>query len=96
LLSSPVIEDQKRLAGRALPPDEVIRKMLSVLLQQGGKLTSAALARRMDLPVFRLSGLLAAIQRVVNVEGYPILTRDDVSDTIELNCELLYRQFELT
>ena len=87
---------RRNWAGGRCPQDETIRKMLEALAEQGGKLTSAALARRMGLPPFRLPGLLAAIQRVLNVEGYPILTRDEVSDTIELNRELLCRQFELS
>lgn len=95
LFTSAVLAEQKKLGGRAVPQDETVRKMLGALAEQGGKLTSAALARRMGLPAYRLASLLAAIQRVVNVEGYPILTRDELSDTIELNRELLCRQFEL-
>ncbi len=95
LFTSSVLAEQKKLGGRAVPQDEPVRKMLGALAEQGGKLTSAALARRMGLPAYRLASLLAAIQRVVNVEGYPILTRDELSDTIELNRELLCRQFEL-
>ena len=84
LFDSPVLAEQKKLGGRAVPRTRSIRQMLEALAEQGGKLTSAALARRMGLPPFRLPGLLAAVQRVLNVEGYPILTRDEVSDTIEL------------
>ena len=96
LFNSPVLAEQKKLGGRAVPSDEIIRQMLEALAEQGGKLTSAALARRMGLSPFRLPGLLAAVLRVLNVEGYPILTKDEVSDTIELNRELLSRQFELS
>ena len=95
LFSSDVLEEQKKLGGRALPKDELIRLLLLSLDEQGGKLTSPALARKMQLPPFRLNGVLAAIQRILNVEGYPILVKDDASDTIELNRELLCRQFGL-
>ncbi len=93
LLDSSVFHGQKKLAGRKPPSDELIRTLLSALDQQGGKLTSAALARSMNVPLFRLSTILAAIQRVLNVEGYSILLKDDASDTVEIKRELLCIQF---
>lgn len=96
LFASPVFAEQKRLGGRIPPSDESIRKLLVSLMEQGGKLTSAALAVKLQQPSFRLPGLLAAIQRILNVEGYPILTRDEASDTIQLNRELLGKQFDLS
>lgn len=95
LLSSTTFKDQKRLAGRAAPDDEVFRSLLATLDQRGGKLTSAALARVMSFPPLRLRGLLAVAQRVLNIDGYAVLTRDEGSDTVELNRELLRRQFDL-
>jgi hypothetical protein len=95
LFECPVLKEQKKLGGRTVPQDDVIRGLLVVLSEQGGKMTTAALARRMQLPPFRLRGLLAAVQRVLNVEGYPILHKDEVSDTVELNTGLLCRQFDL-
>ena len=96
LLVSEVFKEQKQFAGRTPPSDEVIRRMLFALHEQGGKLTSPALANRIQQPAFRLPGLLAAIQRILNVDGYAILTRDEASDTVELNRELLVRQFDLS
>lgn len=95
LFGSPVLAEQKKLGGRTVPRDEIIRMMLNALNEHGGKLTAAALAHKMQLPPFRLHGLLAAIQRVLNVEGYPILTKDEASDTIELNRNLLCNQFDV-
>jgi hypothetical protein len=96
LFRSSVYAEQKQLGGRIPPSDDSLRKLLTALHEQGGKLTSAALAGKMQQPSFRLPGLLAAIQRVLNVEGYPILTRDEASDTVQLNRELLCRQFDLS
>ena len=96
LFRASVYAEQKQLGGRIPPSDDSIRKLLTALYEQGGKLTSAALAGKMQQPSFRLPGLLAAIQRVLNVEGYPILTRDEASDTVQLNRELLCRQFDLS
>jgi hypothetical protein len=93
LLASPVLAEQKKLGGRAVPKDELIRTLLVSLDEHGGKLTATALARKLQIPPFRLNSVLAAIQRIVNIEGYQILMKDDASSTIELNRELLCRQF---
>lgn len=95
LLASAVFEQQKQLGGRGLPGDEVFTKLLSTLDRRGGKLTSVALARALEFPTLRLSGLLAKAQRVLNIDGYAVLSRDDASDTVELNRELLLKQFDL-
>jgi hypothetical protein len=95
LLLSPVFEDQKRLGGRGLPTDEVLTKLLAALDERGGKMTSAALARTLEFPAVRLPGLLAKAERILNVDGYDVLRRDEASDTIELNRDLLLKQFDL-
>ncbi|MGH7138693.1 MAG: BREX-2 system phosphatase PglZ, partial [Pirellulales bacterium] len=95
LLASPVFEEQKRLGGRSVPANETFGKLLALLDGRGGKMTSAALARALECPPLRLRGLLATMQRVLNVDGYAVLNRDGTSDTIELNRELLLRQFDL-
>jgi hypothetical protein len=95
LLASPLFAEQKRLGGRAVPPDEVFAGLLTALDAAGGKMTAAALARRLQAPLFRLRGLLAVVQRVLNVEGYAVLGRDEASDTVGLDRDLLLRQFDL-
>lgn len=95
LLSSPIFEEQKRLGGRGVPADKVLTTLLSALVQRGGKMTSAALARTLEFPAIRLPGLLAKAERILNVDGYDVLRRDDASDTIELNRDLLLKQFDL-
>jgi hypothetical protein len=95
LITSPVFHEQKRLGGRVVPGDEVFARLLSLLDERGGKLTSTALARAMEYPVFRLPNLLAQLQRVLNIDGYPVLGRDESSDTVELNRGLLLKQFDL-
>jgi hypothetical protein len=95
LLLSHVYEEQKRLAGRSVPADPVITRLLQAIDERGGKITSAALARAIQMPPLRLRGLLAIAQRVFNVDGYEVLSRDDVSDTIKLDLALLLKQFDL-
>ncbi|MCA9152376.1 MAG: hypothetical protein KDA92_23900, partial [Planctomycetales bacterium] len=96
LFRSEVYGEQKKLAGRKPPADDVIQSLLLALHMQGGKMTLVALARQIKLPPQRLPLLLAAVKRVVNVEGYSILITDDSSESVELDRELLCRQFGLT
>lgn len=94
-LVSPTLVVQKKLAGRSVPADEMLSKLLMALDRRGGKLTSTALAREIDYPLLRLRELLAVMQRLLNVDGYAVLTRDEASDSVELNRDLLLRQFDL-
>ncbi|MHC4880518.1 MAG: BREX-2 system phosphatase PglZ [Planctomycetota bacterium] len=95
LLASEIFAEQKQLGGRAVPQDEVFTKLLSAIDTRGGKMTSPALARAIELPLMRLRGMLAVASRVLNVDGYAVLNRDDASDTVELDRNLLLRQFDL-
>ena len=83
LFRSPIFEQQKKLAGRSVPPEEILRSVFSALDQRGGRMTSAALARTVNYPPMRLRGLLAVMQRVLNIDGFAVLTRDEASDTVE-------------
>ena len=96
LLSSPVFEEQKRLGGRAVPADDVMLRLLVAIDERGGKITSPALARAIQFSPMRLRGLLAIAQRILNVDGFSVLNRDEASDTIELDRPLLLRQFDLS
>jgi hypothetical protein len=95
LLASPLFLSQKKLGGRAVPADDVFGKLLANLDGAGGKLTATALARKLGQPPFRLRGLLAVVQRVLNIDGFAVLSRDEQSDTVELDRGLLLRQFDL-
>ncbi len=94
-MASAVFEQQKQLGGRNVPDDAVFSMLLTTLDRRGGKMTSVALARALEFPALRLPGMLAKAQRVLNIDGYAVLSRDDASDTVELNRELLLKQFDL-
>ncbi len=96
LLSSPAFAAQKQMAGRAIPSDEDFRKILQAIEDRKGKITSSALARTIDITPSRLRTMFSVIQRVLNIDGYSIIRRDDASDTIELDRSILLKQFGLT
>ena len=52
-------------------------------------------AKAADLPPARLDGLIARMQRLLNVDGYEILTLNRNENKVELNVAKLKRQFDL-
>jgi hypothetical protein len=48
------------------------------------------------LPEVRLSGLLSAVRRMLNVDQAPVLKVDETAGTIELNKVLLLQQFRVS
>ena len=47
------------------------------------------------MPFFRLGGIVSALRRILNVEGYDVLSVDETSETVEFNRDLLDIQFGL-
>ena len=95
LLLSPVFANQKQLAGRMRLTDDRVRRFCRSLDAAGGSLLLPALAQVLEMPDIRLRGLVSAMQRLLNVEGYSILTHDADSETVRLDRELCKQQFEI-
>jgi len=95
LLASPVYASQRQLAARVALPDDKMRLLLEALSERGGKLSRNALANRLSMPEMRLSGLLSAVRRLLNVDQMPVLGVDEAAGTVELNIALLQQQFNL-
>lgn len=87
---------QKALAARVAPADADVRALLDALAARGGKLSKAALAQRLGMPAMRISGFVNAAKRVLNVDQAAVLVLDETAGTVELNKELLARQFRVT
>ena len=96
LLASPIYEEQSKLAVRGAPAEDVITTLLGGLDARGGTAIKPALAQELGLPPFRLDGLIQNVSRMLNVDGYEVLTHDRNSDTVSLNVALLKTQFDLT
>jgi hypothetical protein len=95
LLSSPVYERQAVLAGRTALAPELLRAILAALQERGDRMLKAALAQRIGQPEFRLPGVISGLRRVMNVDGYPVITFEEGSGTVCLNRQLLKTQFEI-
>ena len=88
-------KDQKDFVRRHAPEDDLVRRCLAALDSSGGIMTPAAFSKVADIPAARLDGLIARIQRLLNVDGYEILTFSRTENRIELNVPKLKRQFDL-
>jgi hypothetical protein len=96
LQATPVYVAQKALAARVAPADDEVRCLLEALAARGGKLSKAALAQRLGMPAMRISGFVNAAKRVLNVDQAAVLSLDETAATVELNRDLLVRQFRET
>lgn len=95
LFASAGYRDQKAFVRRHAPEDDLVRRCLYALDSSGGIMTPAAFSKAADIPAARLDGLIARIQRLLNVDGYEILTFSRTENRIELNVLKLKRQFDL-
>jgi hypothetical protein len=93
LLASEVFAEQMETFAGRLKKDQA-EQYLRVLADRNMVLLKTAFAQRLDVSVMRVDGMIASLQRVLNVEGYPVLSVDS-SQTIRLNLQLLRDQFGL-
>ena len=95
LLKSQAYKDQKAMIRRHPVEDELMQVALAALDASGGIMTPAAFAKAAAVSTARLVGLIAVMQRVLNVDGYEILAFERNENRVELNVAKLKRQFDL-
>lgn len=95
VLASDTYTMQRRIAGGRLPDDAEVRLVLEALAERGGRWTLTALAQRLQKPSLRLRGLLPQLRRLLNVDGYAVLSVDDMAGTVSFDRGLLETQFQL-
>jgi len=95
LLKSPIYQEQSKLAVRGAPAEELMTKLLKGLEVRGGTVVKQALAQELGMPPFRVDGLILNVSRILNVDGYEVISFDRASDTVTLNMGLLRTQFDL-
>jgi PglZ domain-containing protein len=94
LLASDLFHQQMDLPGNRIQPER-LGAVLRALDAAGNRLLRAAFASRMSLPLVRVNTTVAAMQRVLNYDGYGVLTIDESADMVVLDRSLLERQFNL-
>ncbi|WP_433531871.1 BREX-2 system phosphatase PglZ [Micromonospora sp. CA-263727] len=93
LLASPVYADRRD--SRAPVPDERVAALVAALVAGNGRATLETLATRADVPLHRISGTFTALRRLLQVEGYPVLSLDPDGRTAKLDVPLMIEQFGL-
>lgn len=94
LIASPVFREQRKVfSERQALPDAQVSALLRALVRRGGRATLPTLVGDLGLSFTRSRGLVTAVQRVLNVEGYQVLGFDLASETVAFDSELMRRQF---
>jgi PglZ domain len=92
VVASARMTDQRQFARRA-PDNERVAALIDGMERAGGRLTLAEAAQLAGEPPVRMSGYLAQVTRLLNVDGYRVLGTTDGGRAVELNTQLLRQQF---
>jgi len=93
LLASEIFAEQMETFASRLRREQ-IEEYLRVLADRNLVILKSAFAQRLGLSALRVDGLIASLQRILNVEGYAVLSVDS-SQTIRINLQLMREQFNL-
>lgn len=86
---------QRALAGRGMTMEHLESLLAALLDAPDRRLAPGAAAATAGIPVSRLRGAVAQAQRLLNVEGYPVLRLDVDGTTVVLDEALLREQFDV-
>lgn len=95
LFGSPVYRQVQERAGRTAISDEHMQNLLKLLEKHRWQVMEAVMCSELLIPKLRIRGFLAGAQKLLNVDGYPILAVERDSQTIRLNVADLKKQFEI-
>jgi hypothetical protein len=95
LLASDIYRERRKLAGRTALPDDRVAALISVLLAAGGRVRIDSLAAESKIPAHRIAPTIAALRRLLQVEGYAVLDMDPDGQSVVLDERLLREQFQL-
>ncbi|WP_407709148.1 BREX-2 system phosphatase PglZ [Arthrobacter nitrophenolicus] len=94
VLASTIYGAQIKLGGRAAAgAAPLVEAVLRTLLDRGGRAHQETVASAAGLPYSSIGQGLAVVKRLLNVEGYDILSYDSDGETLRLDVDLLKDQF---
>ena len=93
LMSSSSLARQHERAGRMALAPERLRSLLGKLQQQGGRCSIEQMAVAIGQPTMRMRGVISAMERMLNLDGFPIITLEQGSGMVLLDISLLKAQF---
>jgi hypothetical protein len=95
--ASAAYAEARALAGRLRITDDQVAKLVDRLAAAPQRrLSLAQAAVVLGVPPSSISGAVEQARKVLNVEGYPVLSREAVTDTVILDVGLLVEQFGVT
>ncbi len=92
VLDSEMFKAQHSLTPRKVPIAKV-RGALTALIDANGTLPSVLVAQQAGESAARAGGFLTTLQRIFNVDNYPVLTVLDDGRTARIDVELMRQQF---
>jgi hypothetical protein len=93
LMGSPVLRRQRERVGRVALEPERLRSLLGKLQQLGGRCSIEQLATAIGQPAMRMRGVISVMERILNLDGFPIVTLEQGTGTVLLDIPLLKAQF---
>lgn len=94
VVASPVYDAQRAFVPRA-PAKPTVAAVLDSLVAADGRLSAVAVAAALGRAGRDPEFVVAALQRLLNVEGFPVLSID-AGRSVRLDVDLLILQFEIT
>jgi hypothetical protein len=95
LLQSPVLAAQRQRAARANIDDALLQSLLECLTERGDQAGTQEIAKATGKTLHRVPGFIANARKILNVDGYDILSVEIESGTVRLNRQQLKNQFGL-
>ncbi|WP_199444074.1 BREX-2 system phosphatase PglZ [Umezawaea beigongshangensis] len=95
VVERPVYDAQKQFVPKG-PNKPQVAAVIDVLVEGGGTRSLTAVAAAAGRAGRNPEFLVSILQRLLNVEGYPVLTPIDGGRTLKLDVDLLREQFEVS
>lgn len=93
VIESSTFQRQHQNAGRRAVTTDVAERLIASTLGSGGRATSRRLASTVSLDRRSFVPLLAALRRLMNIEGYEVIRLDGDGETVVIDEQLLCEQF---
>jgi hypothetical protein len=96
VISSPVYREQQQLAGRVTLTVEQVAAVLNRLVAASDRRLSAKeTATALGLAPVRLAGAVEQLRKLLNVESYPVISKDPATGALILDLDLAVEQFQV-
>jgi PglZ domain len=95
LLTSAIYAEQRSRAGRRALPSSTLTAVLEALVDRGGRAHRDTVAAAAGVATSAFEPTMAALKRLLNIEGYAVVSLDPDGTTVVLDVALLREQFAL-